>query len=550
MVAEVGAVRKGTAIVGAIIALGAGRQAWAASVDGGEQAAFPAAATSAAADVTGTGSEALAAEPIEPSETVAAEYVGPTLFSAAWTGVLGGDLAAEDPAQDVLALRNRLDLEVHHPVRAGLSVRLAARLVHRAQVGHDGAVYRPAFRATGPDLGMRYDFDGQLRQAWLQSQTAVGRLTVGREIANWGVLELQSPLRFLHPIDLSQGLIGSLSDAEVSPLVPSWMVRLQRELGPGQLDIVGLPFFEQHRYSPFATDAAMVRPGVGPELSGTLGALLRRLDLRLDRQLSEALMTALRPPSATPLDGSLAARWQVHLASMEVAVVAAWAWDRLPELHLDADLLMLLGRTLESGFDTSKLAANFADPAFVAATERAKGKSLTDLATARWHRRAIVGVEWQAEVGQGWMAKAELAWSHHRVLMTTQLQPLGSPLVQTGFGLEKTWGDWLTVLAEANWQFAYEVPRGQPLLLAARNQWQVGGGLLARLGDGQAWVAQLGGFYGISLQDWAIAPRLSWEFAEHWRTALGAVVADGPANSPAGFFGNDDQVLLELRRTF
>ncbi len=508
------------------------------------QAIVPAlTATATVLDEFGDGG-AVAESPAE------APPAGPTLFWGAWVGVLGLDIAAEDPAEDVLALRNRLDLDVKHPLPGGLQVRLSARMLHRAQVGHQGAITKPAFAADLPDLGMRYDLDSQLRFANLQWSADWGRLTVGRDTVNWGALELQSALRFLHPMDLSNGLVGSLGNAEESPLLPSWLLRLERPLGPGQLDVVFLPFFDQHRFSPFATDAAFVRPGQGPELSGSLAVLLRRLDLRLDRQLSQALMSALRPASDTPLDGTPAARWRTTLGQFDVALVAAWAWDRLPELHLDQDLLLLLSRTADAGFDTAKLASMFADPAVAAAAERAKGKTVADLAEATWRRRGIVGVEAQGELAQGWMARGELAWSHQRVFMDTGFRPLLSPLAQGGVGLERNWGDRAAAVVEFSGQWAYLVPKDTELMLAAALQWQVGGGLLVRWGEADAWSAQLGGYYGVTLRDWAVAPRVAWQLGDRWQATVGAVVADGPTNSMGGWFGADDQVLFEARRTF
>ncbi|MBM4342089.1 MAG: hypothetical protein FJ100_01735 [Deltaproteobacteria bacterium] len=475
---------------------------------------------------------------------------GPTLFWGAWVGAIGVDLGAEDPAEDVLTLRNRLELDVQHPLPGGLQTRVSARLLHRAQVGHEGGVHRPAFRASLPDLGMRYDLDSQLRHAHVQWSAPWGRLTVGRDTAQWGALELQSALRFLQPMDFSNGLVGSLANPDESPLLPTLMARLERPVGPGQLDLVFLPFFDQHRYSPFATDAAFVRPGQGPELSGSIGAVLRRLDLRLDRQLSQALMIALQPPSDTPLDGSPAARWRVPIGRFDVALVAAWTWDRLPELQLDADLLLLLARTADAGFDTARLAAMFADPQVAAAADRAKGKSVRDLAKATWRRRGIVGLEAQGEVAEGWVARGELAWSHQRVFMDTGFRPLLSPLAQAGAGLERSWGDRVVALVEVAGQWAYRVPADTELMLAAAVQWQVGGGVIVRWGEADAWTGQLGGTYGLTLRDWAVAPRLSWQAGDRWTAALAAVIADGPPNSIGGWFGADDQVIVELRRTF
>lgn len=497
-------------------------------------------------------SPALAQElPGEATATAAASdsdaAAGPTLYTASWTATLGIDTAADEPDEDILALRNRLDISLSHPVSANQTVQLAARLQHRAQVGHDGALYKPAFRASLPDLGMRYDTLPELRQANLQWQKPWGRLTVGRDIVSWGALELQSPLRIVCPTDFSMGLAGIVA-ADESPLLPTWLVRLQRPLGAGQIDLLFLPFFDQHRFSPFATDAAFVRPGFGPDLPAALAGMLRRMDLRLDRSLSESLMNALKPPSATPLDGSVGGRWSVRTHGADLALVALLNWDRMPELHLDPDLVLLLSKSAGAGFDPAKLAALFADPAVAQAAQRAQGKQFTDIATAKWHRRAVVGGELQVELAEGWLLRGEVAYSHRRVFMDRQFTPVLSGLVQAGAGLEVTRGDWPTLLVEATWQWAHDIASDRQLLLAAPMQVQVGGGMVMRMGDGEAWLLQLGGFYGVTLRDWVLVPKVRYDLAERWQVALGAVLADGPVNSLGGFFGHDSQVLVEIRR--
>lgn len=483
----------------------------------------------------------------EPEE---APPSGPTLFSGAWTAQFGVDTAAEDPLEDVMALRNRLDLELRHPLAKQMSVALSARLWHRAQVGHRPGQWTPAFTEDLPDLGMRYDAVADLRDASLTWTRTWGRLTVGRATLNWGTLELQSPLRVLAPSDFSQGLVGALSNPDDSPLLPSWLVRWETELGPGHLDAAYLPFFEQHRLSPLATDAAFVRPGLGPELPATLAPLLRRLDLRLDRALGDTLLLALRPPSATPLDGSLGLRYGLQLGSWDLAVQAVAGWDRMPELRFDQDLLLLLGVSAAAGFDLGKLGQAFGDPAVAAAAQRSQGKALTDLVQAEWRRRLLVGLEAQGEPVDGWMVRAELGWSPGKVLMDQLFRPIRSAQLLGGLGLEHGVGDWLNALAEVTWQFSYDAPADLPLLMTARHQVQLAAGLQARLGEGQPWTMQLGGLYGISLGDWAAAPRLAYAWGRGWTAALGAVLANGPPLAPGGLFRTDDQLLCEVRRQF
>ena len=485
--------------------------------------------------------------PVEPTPTAA---LPPTLFSASWTATLGIDTAAEEPGEDVLLLRNRLDLDLQHPVSETLRVHLAGRLAHRASVGHEKGSYTPAFTSKGPDFGARYDTVADLREANLRTTWGPLALTVGREVVRWGALELQSPFAVVCPMDFSQGLAGVLAAPDEPPLLPATMLRLEAPLGPGQLDALFLPFFEQHRFSPFATDAALVRPGLGPELPAVLATQLRGMDVRLDRSLSESLILALAPPSATPLDGSLGLRWSTHLGQADVALTALWVWDRMPELHLDPDLALLLGRSYAAGFDATKLVALVADPTFAAAAQRAKGKNWKDLARATWQRRAVVGGELQWELAEGWILRSDVAWSDQKVLLDTQFQPVLSGMLQAGAGLEHGVGSGVTLLGELTWDWAYDAPSDRTLLMTARHNVRVSGGALARLGEAEAWTLQLLGFCGISLHDWALAPRLAYQFAERWRAGLGAVLQGGPGNTLGGMLAHDDQVLLEVRRSW
>ncbi|MBI5611389.1 MAG: hypothetical protein HY902_21130 [Deltaproteobacteria bacterium] len=485
--------------------------------------------------------------PGEPTPTAA---LAPTLFSAAWTATLGVDSAAEDPGEDVLVQRNRLDLDVQHPVSAALRVHLAGRLGHRASVGHRPGAWTPAWTSKGPDFGVRYDAVADLREANLRANWGALALTVGRDVVRWGGLELQSPFAVVCPMDFSQGLAGMLAAPDEPPLLPATMLRLEAPLGPGQLDALFLPFFEQHRFSPFATDAAMVRPGLGPELPAVLASQLRGMDLRLDRSLSESLMLALAPPSATPLDGSVGLRWSTQAGQADVALTALWLWDRMPELHLDPDLALLLSRSYAAGFDATKLVALYAEPDFAAAAARAKGKTWADLARATWHRRALLGGELQWEIADGWVVRADAAWTDQKVLLDTQFQPVLSGMVQAGAGLEHGVGGRVTLLGELTWDWAYGAPRDRTLLLAARHTLRLTAGALARLGEAEDWTAQIAGFYGISLRDWALAPRLTYQFAERWRAGLGAIVQGGPSNTLGGMLAADDQVLVELRRAW
>lgn len=481
----------------------------------------------------------------------------PTLFSGTWTAGLGLDTRAEDPLEDVAILRNRLDLDLRHPMSDTVRTRISARLWHGAAVGHESGSRQPAFRSHWPDFGMRYDQAADLREAYVQWDLGIGQVTVGRDIVQWGALEVQSPLRILNPVDFSQGLFGALGSEDTNAMA-DFMVRLNRPLGDGSLDIVYQPFFTQHRFSPFATDAAMVRQDLGPAIPQAIYPLLRRADLRLDRTLGEALMFGLQPPPATPLDGALATRWKQRLGNWDMGLAAIFNWDRLPKLTFDPDIAFLLGKFADAGFDRDKQIQAAVDPEVTAAQERvtAAHKGPADLVRADWQRRLTLGVEASGEVADGWTLRTDVAIAPRvgnalgRVLFDTQFRPVVTGLLTAGGGVEYQREDWLVALVECTYQWAIDVPRGTELFLSARHQVTAVGALVLRLGEGQPWTVQLGGMYGVTLGDYALAPHLRYEFAPGWKAGLGAALAGGPNASPGGLFRTDDQVVVDLRKAF
>jgi hypothetical protein len=481
----------------------------------------------------------------------------PTLFSGSWNSVVGIDTAAENPQEDVGVWRNRVDLDLRHPLADDARVHLSARLWHRAAVGHRPGSWAPDFRADWPDFGARYDAWADLREAAVQWDTRWGRLTLGRDIVQWGALEVLSPLRLLNPVDFSQGFFGGLGSGDTLAMA-DWMARLSTPVAGGTWEWVFQPFFSQHRFSPFATDVAFVRADLGPALPQSLFSLVRRADLRLDRSLSDALTQALKPPPATPLAGSLSTRFQRRLGEVELAAVAMYNWDRLPKLTFDPDLQLVLGTLADAGFDQAQQVAAFADPAVQAASQRlaAAGKGFGDLVQAEWQRRLLLGLEASGELAEGLAWRFDAAYSPKlgnatgNVLFDRQFRPVVSSLVQAGLGLEWQYGDWLVALAEANWQWAVDVPASTQLFLTARHQVVVAGAVVLRLGDGQPWTLQAGGMRGVTLGDWALAPRLAYEWTSGWQAGLGAAFAGGPPTSPAGLVRTDNQLLFDVRKPF
>ena len=482
----------------------------------------------------------------------------PTLFAGTWAAALGLDVRAEDPAEDVADLRSRLDLDVRHPLGDGTRVRVAGRMAWRALAGHD-ADGMPLVHLDWPAYGLRHDATFELREAYVARDFGPwGQWTLGRDVADWGALELQSPLRLLNPVDFRFGFAGALQAGGESASVPDFMLRGVRVFEAGTLELVVQPFFAQHRFSPFATDTAMLRPGVGPPQQAALVPLVRRLDLRLDRAFGEAVMAQIDAPPPSPAAASVAARFKRSVGPGDLALDVVFGWERPPLLAFDADVALLLGVLASAGFDPQKQFDALADAQVAAAVQRvvAAKKGPADLVRASWQRRLVVGLEWSGEPAEGWIVKVDLAHSLRlgtdvgRVVYTRAFAPVRTALSQAGLGIEWQHGDAIVVLAEGLYSYAHDVPEGTLLFLQARHHVTLGGGAVVRWGDQQQWTLQVGGLWGASLGDLIVAPRLAWSFAEGWTAGAGAVIAEGPLQSPGGLFDADDQVLLDVQRAF
>ncbi|MSP90832.1 MAG: hypothetical protein EXR79_03355 [Myxococcales bacterium] len=447
---------------------------------------------------------------------------------------------------------------MRHPLGDGMRVRVAGRMAWRALAGHAGDAV-PSLRLDWPAYGLRHDATFELREAYVAKDFGPwGQWTLGRDVADWGALELQSPLRLLNPVDFRFGFAGALQAGGESASVPDFMLRGVRPFDAGTLEVVVQPFFAQHRFSAFATDTAVLRPGFGPPEQAALLPIVRRLDLRLDRALGEAVIAHLDAPPPSPAAASVAARFKRSVGPGDLALDVVYGWERPPMLAFDADVGLLLGVLATAGFDPQKQFDAFADAHVAAAVQRvvAAKKGPADLVRASWQRRFVLGVEWAGAVAEGWTVKVDLAHSLllggdvGRVVYTRAFAPLRTALSQVGLGVEWQHGDSIVVLAEGLYSYAHDVPDGTQLFLQARHHATVGAGAVVRWGDQQQWTLQLGGLWGVSLGDLILAPRVAWAFGDGWTAGAGAVIANGPPESPGGLFDADDQVVLDVQRSF
>ena len=475
---------------------------------------------------------------------------GFTIFRGRAAAVLALDWQGQDPAEDVADLATRLDLDLRHPIDESSRVHLGARLSWRALAGHRDGV--PHVTADWPGFGLRYDAHAELREATLEWLRPWGRLTLGNDVVAWGAVEAGSPLDILNPKDFSLGFAAAGAGEPGSMALPDPMLRYERSFATGALAVVYQPFFAGHRVSPFATDTAMLSPAAGPALPSSLLVLTRSLDLRLDRQLGEALTTALEPPAATPLAGSVAARWRMRLGPVDVAIDAIEAWDRMPALVFDDDAATVLGAVGAAGFDQGALATAFLDPQVQAAMGRleATGKEPTDLVTASWHRRTTLGLEVVAELGEGWMLRADFAFTLAKVLLDEDFVAFRSPLSQVAMTLEYAPDDALVIVLLVTGDWIHRAPPGRGVFLMAEKELGVGGGLAWSFGDGQLWRLTLGGRHGVVLGDSVATGRLGYRFDGGLDAGFGALWLAGPPTSPAGLFRDNDQVVFDVQYPF
>ncbi|MCK6572785.1 hypothetical protein L6V77_17030 [Myxococcota bacterium] len=432
-----------------------------------------------------------------------------TRFGATVSTRLDADLADDGGGEDTVESHLRFDLELATRLSPRTTALVAGRISHEART---------------PDAAFddgRAAALAELREARLSWQGDGVGLDVGQLFLRWGVADAVSPNDVLNPQDF-------LDPAPVSfetPMLPVPAVRLTASPGDFAFELAVVPFFVPHRAALFGSDWAPV--GGDAPTAGLLGTLELLIGPEADDD-AWALFTAPRPPDESPRNASVGTRVGWHGPGVDLHLNAAHTWDRLPAVRFDPALGDFLAAARAN--DTGTLLRLYPD----VQTRLAGGAPLLD---SRYHRLDLIGLDLAWAVGDV-LVKAEAAHSFHRTLYRRDFSPLRVPSLSYTVG-----ADWMpdpdvTATLEVFGLRPWEAAEGG-YLYVGRHLVQATGHLRWVVIDARL-TADVIGQYGLTQEDYTVAPSLALTVTEGHTVAAGVYVMGGPRDTLGGVFDRND----------
>lgn len=419
-----------------------------------------------------------------------------TTLMGRWQSRGMADLQRDRDGEDVVELRNRLELEISTEASRALSARVGGRLTHETRA--------PEYDGGGE---VRALAEAELREAYLTWRAGAARLIVGHQTIRWGTAEANSPNDVLAPLDLRQGVQPGLQ----TPALPQIAARLLYtldEAGRVTVEVVLIPFFTAHRVALFGRDTAPLPAGssFAPLLAALRGAIPRASEEDV-----QPLIVAFAPPDEHPSNASGGGRVSLQGQGWDLHLNGVYGWDRTPSISLAPNPLI----PLQSQYD----------------------------------RLLTLGVDGVVAVGPLTL-KADAAWSPARTLYTEALQPERAPVVSWATGV-----DWLP---DADLALTVEIfglmplddaPEGEGWLLIGDHL--VNGVMFARYRpQGSAVGASVVAQRGLTRGDMFIAPEVLYAPLEGHEIALGLAIFTGPDDSLGGILEANDQITLRYDLSF
>ncbi|MFN3198370.1 MAG: hypothetical protein ACE366_08145 [Bradymonadia bacterium] len=418
-----------------------------------------------------------------------------TSFRGQWQSRVLGDLQEDREGEDVIEVRNQLELELTSEINPKLTAVVGGRITHESRAPHwDFA----EARALG---------EAELREGYLAWQSGPLRLTGGHQTIRWGSTEANSPNDVLAPIDLRQGLQPGLQTPAL-PQVAAQAIYTFDDAGRISAEMVVLPFFTPHRVDLFGRDTAPVPSGSPFVL---LASGLRASTPRSVQEDVQPLLVAFNPPDEHLGNASGGARLSLRGSGWDLNFNSAYLWDRTPAIRISPGGLIPIESTT--------------------------------------HRQLTLGADGVLALGD-FTLKADAAWSQNRVLYTEGLTPARSPVVSWAGGV-----DWLphedfSITVECfGFMPLEDAPEGEVWLLIGDHL--INAVMFARYQpESSDWGFTVAGQRGLTRGDFFVSPQVEYSPASGHQLALGVAIIHGPDDSLGGVIKHNDQGTLRYTIAF
>jgi len=505
------------------------------------------------------------------------------------------DTAHEGAGEDVFDLRSRFVLAAEINTADFMKVYVSARFWHFA-VGEDAG---DESWTVLNSRNVKYEYEAEVQEAYVYLPNDVLNLRLGNQIVRWGYGQFNKPSDVLNPMDYREGLF---TDLEV-PLVPVFMVHVDRNVGPVNVSGVYIPFFAPNRTNLFGQDwaplsamhgnPAFATAGGMAQLGGMIGGLIPS-GIEDDVQ---PLMIATHPPDEGPENGQFGTRLATRIADVDLSLIYFYGWDKLPHIQVDNQFLgdvgllastmqehpavlgVLMGMArldpfnpLASGAemlgslnalsDNDKAALEQAMQAvnriLFEETGELRQLSLENIFATRYRRQHTVGLSGSTILFDRIGLKVDSAFSPARTIYLESAAgfPLARslPAISYSIGLDYRLGTWFDIMGEFYHFHVMGLEEGEKVFVIGSDLYMMTLASHLRFLDFDALEFQLAGMLEIAMQNLFLFPKVTYRFPNGIHVAAGAIVAevlgDGDDMGPAGLFDRNDSVYAEFKWSF
>jgi hypothetical protein len=448
----------------------------------------------------------------------------------------------------------------------------------------------------------KFQGEAELQEAFVFIPSDLVNLRVGNQIVRWGFGEFNKPSDVLNPSDMREGLF---SDLEV-PLVPVFMVHADRTIGPVNLSLVWIPFFEPNRASLFGQDWAPAAGVTGNPAFASLSGMEQMTGLvssiagpAIEDRIQPILLGTDPPQDSLP-NGQWGGRLQWRMFDVDFGLSYFYGWDKLPWVRMNgeilnptffadvqkvaafgqahpeflqgistidlddpASLLAMAGMMGELGKDPEDK-AQFEDA--MAALNRIlldengdlKSLDVASLFSTSYRRQQTVGFGWSAILFDTVGFKVDSAFSPSRTVFVESAAgfpaPVSKPAFSYSVGLDYQKSTWFDVLAEFYHFHVMDMPSGQQVFLVGNDLYMVTVASHVRFLDFEQLEVQLAAMLQLPDRGLFAFPKVSYKVTDDLRCSVGTLLVEvlprGDDAGPAGLFDRNDSVYAEAKWSF
>lgn len=391
----------------------------------------------------------------------------------------------------------------------------------------------------------------EVPEAYVSWQAKRFSLRAGALVFGWGASDLIAPNDVLNPQDLRRNVIGSPDETKIP------VFAVEAVVSPFEwLTIRGVvePFFAASRFYLTGWDSGIGRvasaEGLGlPDLDALLGKST------VDRIGDQALVTDR--PRDHPGNATYAGRVTFKLDDLDLSLNAVYGWESLPQLRVDPDIVLLLGKVGDVLVNGGEL--DLGDPELLGAIDRvrtaaAQGRKLLQ---GGFLRRSLLGFDASYALDPV-ILKVDVAYTFARTLYTQDFRPVEHPWLNAVVGAEYLSGEELQVIVElfaitvfdirSNYRLSLIEPIAPPPSMSAEGLRTIS--LPGAIGVVRYAVLEgdlsfeLAGLVTLTRGDVVVLPTIKYRLDDHHRLSLGGVLVEGTSGSYGGIYTNNDQLFV------